>query len=107
MPSGPCKACEAEIQDGQRQGRAAQARINGFCKAHARVLAHSCWSAHCAKVSVEVDERRGVVSLLLQEGVLRREGVESTINAQGFRMLLPALTPKDVTDAMLGMVVRR
>ena len=64
-------------------------------------------SAHCAKVSVEVDERRGVVSLLLQEGVLRREGVESTINAQGFRMLLPALTPKDVTDAMLGMVVRR
>lgn len=64
-------------------------------------------SAYCGKVAVEIDERRGVVSLLLQDGVLRREGVESTIGAQGFRMLLPALTPKDVTDAMLGMVVRR
>ena len=50
MPSGPCKACEAEIQDGQRQRRAAQARIKCFCAAHARVLAPSCWSAHCAKV---------------------------------------------------------
>ena len=64
-------------------------------------------SAHCARVAVELDERRDVVSLLLQDGVLRREGVESTIDDGGFRMLLPGLTPNDARDAMLGMVVAR
>ncbi|MCK5940983.1 MAG: hypothetical protein KAI24_03355, partial [Planctomycetes bacterium] len=64
-------------------------------------------SAHCDKVAVEIDEQRDVVSLLLVDGVLRRDGVESTITDRGFRMLLPGLTPKDVTDAMLGMVVKR
>jgi len=64
-------------------------------------------SAHCNKVAVEIDEKRNVVSLLLVDGVLRRDGVESTITAKGFRMLLPGLTPKDCTDAMLGIVVKR
>jgi len=64
-------------------------------------------SAHCAKVAVEIDEARNVVSLLLQDGVLRRDGVESTIDKAGYRMLLPKLNPKKVTDMMLGMVVKR
>jgi len=64
-------------------------------------------SAHCDQVAVEVDAQRGVVSLLLVDGVLRQDGVESTITSRGFRMLLPGLTPDDVTDAMLGMVVKR
>ncbi|MGC6487465.1 MAG: hypothetical protein ACON4Z_07460 [Planctomycetota bacterium] len=64
-------------------------------------------SAHGGRVAVEVDERRDVVSLLLQDGVLRRDGVESTIGAEGFRMLLPGVTPKRARDAMLGMVIAR
>ena len=48
-----------------------------------------------------------MVSLLLLDGVLRRDGVESTITGKGFRMLLPGLTPKDCSDAMLGIVVKR
>jgi hypothetical protein len=64
-------------------------------------------SAHCDRVAVEIDERRNVVSLLLLDGVLRRDGVESTITDRGFRMLLPGLTPKDCSDAMLGIVVKR
>ncbi len=64
-------------------------------------------SAHCARVAVEIDERRDVVSLLLRDGALRRDGVESTIGAEGFRMLLPGLTPTQARDAMLGMVVAR
>ena len=64
-------------------------------------------SAHCARVAVEIDARRDVVSLLLQDGVMRREGVESQVDDQGFRMLLPGVTSKDATDVMLGMVVSR
>ncbi|MCU0865230.1 MAG: hypothetical protein MUC36_15705 [Planctomycetes bacterium] len=62
--------------------------------------------AHCARMAVEVDAR-GVVSLWLRSGVLQNEGVESSINAEGYRMLLPNLTPKQATDAMLGMVVHK
>ena len=64
-------------------------------------------SAHCDRVAVEIDERRDVVSLLLVDGVLRIDDVESTIDERGFRMLLPGLTPKDVTDAMMGLVIKR
>ena len=64
-------------------------------------------SAHCARVAVEIDARRGVVSLLLQDGVMRREGVESQVDGEGFRMLLPGVTSKDATDVMLGMVINR
>jgi hypothetical protein len=64
-------------------------------------------SAECERLAVEVDESAGVVSLLLCSGVLRRDGAESTIGAEGYRMLLPKLTPKQASDTMLGMVVRR
>lgn len=63
-------------------------------------------AAHCARMAVEVDAR-GVVSLWLRSGVLQNEGAESSINAEGYRMLLPNLTPKQATDAMLGMVVHK
>ncbi|MBL8732451.1 MAG: hypothetical protein JNN13_08795 [Planctomycetes bacterium] len=68
---------------------------------------HVIATAHAAKLAIEVDRTAGVVSLLLQDGSLRREGVESTITAEGLRMLLPDLTPQKATDAMFGMVVTR
>lgn len=64
-------------------------------------------SAHCDRMAFEIDERGGVVSLLLNDGVLRQRGVESTITGEGYRMLLPGLTPKETIDAMLGMIVKK
>jgi hypothetical protein len=64
-------------------------------------------SAHCGRLAVEVDRRAGVVSLWMRDGVLRKEGVESSITAEGFRMLLPHKTPEIALDAMFGMVVER
>ena len=64
-------------------------------------------SAHCDRLAFEIDERSGVVSLLLNDGVLRQSGVASTIAGEGYRMLLPGLTPKETTHAMLGMVVKK
>lgn len=56
---------------------------------------------------VEVDVRAGVAQLCLRNGVLHGSGGRSTISAQGYRMLLPDLTPGQATDAMLGMVITR
>ena len=64
-------------------------------------------SAHCDRLAFEIDERSGLVSLLLNDGVLRQRGVESTITGEGYRMLLPGLTPKETINAMLGMIVKR
>jgi hypothetical protein len=64
-------------------------------------------SASCDRLAVEIDERAGIVSLCLRDGVLFRGGVESTITAEGFRMLLPAVTPEQATSVMLGMVVKK
>ncbi len=63
--------------------------------------------AHCERFAVEIDESSGVVSLLLRSGVLRRGARESTITAEGLRMLLPNLTPATAREAMLGMVVTK
>ena len=68
---------------------------------------HVLGSAFAGRLAVEIDERTGVVSLLLRDGSLRREGVETTIGADGFRMVLPDVQPPEAIDAMLGMVVRR
>jgi hypothetical protein len=68
---------------------------------------HVVASAHCARLAVEVDERAEVVSLLLLDGSLRRGGRDSTITGEGYRVLLPDVTCKQATDAMLGMVVRK
>lgn len=70
---------------------------------HHRLLS----SAHCARLAVEVDSKANVVSLLLRDGVLRNGGEESTISAEGHRMLLPKLDPKKASDLMFGMVVTR
>ena len=64
-------------------------------------------SAHCEKLAVEVDQTAGIVSLLLKNGVLRSGGVESTITAEGYRMLLGNVTPKQASDTMFGMVVSK
>lgn len=63
--------------------------------------------ASVARLAVEIDAQRGVVSLWLQDGVLRSDGGESRIAADGYRVLLPKLTPQQATNTMLGMVVTR
>ena len=63
--------------------------------------------ADCEQMAVEVDERARVVSLLFREGTLRREGTESKIGTQGYRILLPDVTPDQAVALMLGMVVRK
>lgn len=68
---------------------------------------HVVSMAVCRRLAVEVDPVSGVVSLLLRDGNLRRGGVDSTISAEGYRMLLPALSVRQASDAMLGMVVTR
>lgn len=64
-------------------------------------------SAAGATMAVEIDRRAGVVSLLLRNGVLLRQGGRSTISPDGYRMLLPNRTPDEAIDAMLGMIVER
>ncbi len=61
----------------------------------------------CRRLAVEVDATAGVVSLLLRDGNLRRDGVDSNISAEGYRMLLPDLTAKQASDTMFGMVVSK
>ena len=68
---------------------------------------HVLSSAHCARLAVEIDKTANVVSLLLKDGVLRDNGVESTITGDGYRMLLPKLDPKQASDLMFGMVVTK
>jgi len=99
-------------------GTAEQLRVNGFRGLQAgrfldvQLLGtddkhHLQLGADCKRFAVEVDAVAGIVSLLLQDGILRRAGVESTITAEGYRMLLPKVTPKMATDVMLGMVVTK
>lgn len=60
-----------------------------------------------ARMAVEVDRKAGVVSLRFCDGCLRRGATETTIRDEGYRMLLPKLTPSQATELMLGMVVER
>lgn len=64
-------------------------------------------TADCERLAVEVDARARVVSLWLRGGTLRRQGTESSIHAEGYRMLLPNLTPERATTIMTGMVVAK
>ncbi|MFM1871185.1 MAG: hypothetical protein RL398_607 [Planctomycetota bacterium] len=66
---------------------------------------HVTLFASCAKLAVEVDREAGLVSLRLTDGILRRNGVDSKIGAEGHRMLLSNVTPSQALDTMLGMVV--
>lgn len=68
---------------------------------------HVVAGASCDRLAVELDAATGVVSLLLRDGSLRRNGVDSSISGEGLRMLLPDLDAKKATDAMFGMVVTK
>jgi hypothetical protein len=64
-------------------------------------------TADCEGIAIEVDARARVVSLRLRNGTLRRPGAESTIGDEGYRMLLPNLTPERASSILMGMVVER
>ncbi len=64
-------------------------------------------AADCDRLAVEVDALAKVVSLRLSGGTLRRAGSESSIHGEGFRMLLPNVTPDRASLVMMGMVVQR
>lgn len=68
---------------------------------------HVVGGAHCARAAIEVDPGTGVVALRLLDGTLQQGGSESSIVGEGYRMLLPDVTPKQATEAMLGMVSTR
>ena len=87
---------------GLRDARFRSVRLLGYDRGEVLVL-----TADCDTLAVEVDDAAGIVSLLLQGGVLRRNGGDSTIGQDGYRMLLPDVTPKQATETMLGMVVHR
>ncbi len=83
-------------------GRFQAVQLFGYDRGHLLALA-----ADCGTLAVEINDRAGIVSLLLCDGTLRREGVESSIHADGYRMLLPNVTPRRAAELMLGMVVHR
>lgn len=78
------------------------ARLVGYDDRNLLALA-----ADCERLAVEVDARARVVSLRLSGGTLRRAGSESSIHDEGFRMLLPNVTPERASMLMTGMVVER
>ena len=88
----------ADLDGGEFRG----ARVVGYDEGN--LLA---FSADCGSLAVEVDARAGVVSLRLLDGTLRRPGSESTIHGEGYRMLLPNVTPERASTILMGMVVER
>lgn len=64
-------------------------------------------SADAKALAIEVDRTTDVVSLLLEDGILRKRGGETTIPTSGYRILLPGLDATFATDVMLGFVVDR
>ena len=78
------------------------ARLVGYDDRNLLALA-----ADCEGIAIEVDARARVVSLRLRNGTLRRPGAESTIGDEGYRMLLPNLTPERASSILMGMVVER
>lgn len=68
---------------------------------------HVVWFANCRRLAVEVDDVAGTVSLRLVDGILRQNGVDSKIGAEGHRMLLSQIEPSRALETMLGMVVKK
>lgn len=87
-----------ELRDGEFHG----VHVVGYERGNLLAL-----TADCERLAVEVDARARVVSLWLRGGTLRRQGTESSIHAEGYRMLLPNLTPERATTIMTGMVVAK
>lgn len=87
---------------GLAEGSFRGVRVVGYDAGNVLALA-----ADCEQMAIEVDARARVVSLLLKNGTLRRQGTESSIHAEGYRMLLPNITPEKAAMTMMGMVVQR
>ncbi len=64
-------------------------------------------SAEVAELQVVVDKRRGTVELMLRDGLLRKPGGQTRIDAEGYRILLLGVTPTEASDSMMGMVVQK
>ena len=56
---------------------------------------------------IEIDERAGIVQLVVSGGTMRTPGGVSTLAEDGMRLLLRDVTPKAASDTLLGMVVRK
>ncbi|MEY2715653.1 MAG: hypothetical protein RIT24_1996, partial [Planctomycetota bacterium] len=78
------------------------ARIVGYDDRNLLALA-----ADCDRLALEIDSKAGIVSLRLSGGTLRRDGSESSIHADGFRILLPNVTPERASMLLMGMVVKK
>jgi hypothetical protein len=63
--------------------------------------------AMVASFCIEVDDKTSTVQILLKDGTLIGPGGESRLGEDGYRILLPGLTPRQASDRMLGIVVRR
>lgn len=87
-----------DLRDGEFRG----AHVVGYDRGNLL-----CLTADCDRLVVEVDAKARIVSLLMRGGTLRRQGTESSIHAEGYRMLLPNLTPERATTIMTGMVVAK
>lgn len=60
-----------------------------------------------ASLWIEIDERAGIVQLVVAGGTMRTPGGVSTLAEDGMRLLLRDVTPKTASDTLLGMVVRK
>jgi hypothetical protein len=78
------------------------ARLVGYDDRNLLALA-----ADCDRLAFEIDTKAGIVSLRLRGGTLRRDGSESSIHADGLRMLLPNVTPERASMLLMGMVVKK
>jgi hypothetical protein len=64
-------------------------------------------TAEVKRLSIVVDRRSATVELLLADGILRKRGGETSLGGDGYRILLPGVTPEAALDTMLGMVSER
>lgn len=90
-----------ELRD-LKDGRFLGVSLRGYDasdRLQATIDAESLW--------VEIDERAGIVQLVVAGGTMRTPGGVSTLAEDGMRLLLREVTPKAASDTLLGMVVRK
>lgn len=59
------------------------------------------------RLTAIVDDRLGIVELLLERGILRRGSREITIPAAGYSVLLPGVRRAEAMEHLIGMLVER
>lgn len=64
-------------------------------------------SVEAKRLWVQIDERSGAVDLRMEEGVLRKQGGETTIPEDGYRIQLPGVKSDQALEDLLGMVIRK